>query len=143
MGGTLIRFEHVIDHIIRPLIHLLREQIHEKIHQIQTIYIGIQENNNSNIYYQQKYALCFISNRRQILQCDWKVENSRAKGINMADNGDRKNIADEMCVSAKQCMYPYTWRAYGQYQGSIKVLRKYSYLSVIYRLSIGYPTRRS
>ena len=26
---------------------------------------------------------------------------------------DRKTIADEMCVSAKQCMYPYTWRVYG------------------------------
>lgn len=25
---------------------------------------------------------------------------------------DRKTIADEMCVSAKQCMYPYTWRVY-------------------------------
>lgn len=26
---------------------------------------------------------------------------------------DRKTIADEMCVSAKQCMYPYTWGVYG------------------------------
>ena len=34
IGGTLIRFEHVIDHIIRPLIHLLGKQIHEKLNQI-------------------------------------------------------------------------------------------------------------
>ena len=34
IGGTLIRFEHVIEHIIGPLIHLLREQIHEKLNQI-------------------------------------------------------------------------------------------------------------
>ena len=34
IGGTLIRFEHVIDHIIEPLIHLLGGQIHEKLNQI-------------------------------------------------------------------------------------------------------------
>ena len=48
---------------------------------------------------------------------------------------DGKTITNHIRVSARQCIYPPIWVVQGSYRVSTKVYRKYSYVSVMYRLS--------
>lgn len=46
-----------------------------------------------------KMRYCLWGRKVVILQCDWKVENSRTKGANMADNGEQKdNHGRDVCI---------------------------------------------
>lgn len=46
-----------------------------------------------------KMRYCLWGQKVVILQCDWKVENSRTKGANMADNGEQKdNHGRDVCI---------------------------------------------
>lgn len=38
-----------------------------------------------------KMRYCLWGRKVVILQCDWKVENGRTKGANMAENGEQKD----------------------------------------------------